>query len=104
MQVLLELVKQVHDSQKKLDEKLSTHMTDQTEELAAAITKLMKDAFPGGDPVKHALYHESLIEQAKEKAEFWKEMRIHAGKWAGLGILSFIVGAVIVAVKARLSA
>ena len=93
MPVILELVKQIHTSQKKLDEKLTRHMTDETDELAQAITKLMKEAFPEGDPDGHRRHHELVIQQAEEKAKFWAEMRVAGAKWAGLGILSFLVAA-----------
>ena len=93
MPVILELVKQVHASQKELDRKLTRHMTDETDELAQAIARLMADAFPESDPSGHRLHHELVIKQAEEKAKFWQEMRVAAAKWAGLGLLTFLVGA-----------
>jgi len=93
MSVLLELVKQINTSQKELDKKLTRHMTDETDELALAITKLMKEAFPEGDPDGHRRHHELVIQRAEEKAKFWQEMRVAGAKWAGLGILSFLVAA-----------
>ena len=93
MPVLLALVKQVHASQKDLEQKLTRHMTDETDELAAAIARLMADAFPESDPSGHRLHHELVIKQAEEKAKFWAEMRIAAGKWLGLGVLTFLTGA-----------
>jgi hypothetical protein len=91
MPVLLELVKQVHDSQKALDVKLTAHMMNETGELAEAITKLMSEAFPAGDPDGHRRHHELVIQQAEERAKFWQEMRVAAAKWAGLAVLSFLV-------------
>jgi hypothetical protein len=93
MPVLLELVKKIHDSQKNLDARLTQHMTEETSELAMAVAKIMKDAFPEGDPLGHRLHHELVIKQAEEKAQFWAEMRIAAGKWLGLGILVFLLTA-----------
>ena len=93
MPVILELVKQIHTSQKKLDEKLTRHMTDETDELAQAIARLMADAFPESDPSGHRLHHELVIRQAEEKAKFWAEMRVAAAKWLGLGVLTFLAGA-----------
>lgn len=93
MPVLLELVKQVHASQKDLDARLTKHMTDETHDLAVAVTKLMQDAFPAGDPEGHRRHHELVIQQAEEKAKFWQEMRIAGAKWLGLGILTFLAGA-----------
>ena len=91
MPVILELVTQIHKSQKALDEKLTQHMTNETTELAEAITRLMSDAFPEGDPEGHRHHHELVIKQAEERAKFWQEMRIAGAKWAGLGVLSFLV-------------
>lgn len=93
MPVLLELVKQVHASQKALDLKLTHHMTDETEELAQAIAKLMREAFPEGDPDGHRRHHELVIQREEERAQFWHEMRVAAAKWAGLGVLGFLVAA-----------
>jgi len=91
MPVLLALVQKVHESQKELDRKLTKHMTEETDELAKAITKLMAEAFPEGDPDGHRRHHELVIQQAEERAKFWHEMRLAVAKWAGLGVLSFLV-------------
>jgi hypothetical protein len=104
MPVILELVKQIHTSQKEMDKKLTRHMTDETDELAKAIARLMADAFPESDPSGHRLHHEMVIKQAEEKAKFWQEMRVAAAKWLGLGVLSFLAGAVWVAIKAKVIA
>jgi hypothetical protein len=93
MPVILELVKQIHESQKELDKKLTAHMTNETTELAEAITRLMSEAFPAGDPEGHRHHHELVIKRAEESAKFWGEMRIAAGKWIGLGVLGFLVTA-----------
>jgi hypothetical protein len=91
MPVILELVKQIHESQKSLDRKLTDHMTNETTELAEAIVRIQAEAFPMGDPVGHRHHHEMVIKQAEERAKFWQEMRIAAAKWAGLGVLGFLV-------------
>ena len=91
MPVLLALVQKVHESQKELDRKLTKHMTEETDELAKAITTLMAEAFPEGDPDGHRRHHELVIQQAEERAKFWHEMRLAVAKWAGLGVLSFLV-------------
>jgi hypothetical protein len=93
MPVILELLRQVHLSQKSLDDKLTEHMTTETTELAEAIAELMSEAFPESDPTGHRLHHEAVIKQAEEKAKFWQEMRIAAGKWLGIGVLTFLAGA-----------
>ena len=93
MPVILELLRLVHESQKDLNVRLTKHMTDETDELAQAVAKLMAEAFPESDPSGHRLHHELVIRQAEEKAKFWQEMRIAAAKWAGLGLLGFLVTA-----------
>ena len=86
------MVTEIHHSQMRMDEKLSKHMTEETDELAKAITKLMGDAFPASDPGGHRRHHEAVIKQAEEKAVFWKEMRIAAAKWAGIGLIGILAG------------
>lgn len=93
MPVLLELVRQVHASQKALDKKLTHHIEEETDELARAIAKLLAEAFPEADPSGHRRHHELVIQQAEEKAKFWGEMRVAAAKWLGLGVLTFLAGA-----------
>jgi hypothetical protein len=102
MPVILELVTQIHKSQKALDDKLTHHMVNETQELAEAIAILMKSAFPEGDPDGHRRHHELVIKQAEEKAKFWHEMRVAAAKWAGLGLLAFLASAIFVAIKTKL--
>ena len=102
MPVILELLRRVHESQKDLDARLTVHMSEETDELAQAVAKLMAEAFPESDPSGHKLHHELVIKQAEEKAKFWQEMRIAAAKWAGLGLLAFLASAVFVAIKTKL--
>jgi hypothetical protein len=89
---LLHLVQRIDRNQVKMDEKLSKHMATETHELAEAITKLMADAFPLGDPGGHRRHHELVIKQAEERAKFWQEMRIAGAKWAGVGALGLLAG------------
>lgn len=88
---ILLLIKQVHDNQVSLSEKLNQHMNEETQELAQAITELMKDAFPGGDPSGHRRRHELELEELKEKAEFWKKMRLALAQWGLLGFAGWLV-------------
>jgi hypothetical protein len=99
MPVLLELVKQIHESQKALDQKLTDHLAQETEALAVAVKKLLQDSFPEGDAAGHKRAHEAQIEAASERAKFWHEMRLAAAKWAGLGLLGFIATALWIAFK-----
>lgn len=89
--VLLEMVKQVHAGQKSLEAKLTSHMVVETNDLAVAIAKLMKDAFPEGDPDGHRRHHELVIQREEERAKFWQEMRIAGAKWMGIGVLGLLV-------------
>ena len=86
------MMQQVSDDLKALDAKLSNHMVTEVEDLAAALTVLKRDAFPDGDEGGHRRAHEAAIARAEEQAVFWKEMRIAAGKWLGLGLLGLLAG------------
>ena len=101
MPILLELVKQIHESQKILDKKLTDHMAKESDELAQAVRKILDDSFPEGDPAGHRRYHEASIAKAEAEAKFWQEMRLAATKWAGLGALGFVATALWVAFKAE---
>ncbi len=91
LSAILQLVKQTHENQLTMDAKLTHHMTEETNELAEAITKLMSDAFPAGDPVGHRRHHELVIKQAEEKAEFWLKMRIALAQYGLLGFAGWVV-------------
>jgi len=99
MPILLEMVRQIRDAQIALDKKLTDHMTQETDELAQAVKKLLTDSFPEGDPTGHRKYHEASIAKAESEAKFWQELRLAAGKWIGLGVLGFLATAVWVAIK-----
>lgn len=86
---LIELIWTVHDNQLALSAKLDKHMKEETSELADAIARLMKEAFPEGDPDGHRRHHELVIKQAEEKAEFWQKMRLELAKWGLLGFLGW---------------
>lgn len=95
-ELLLTLVNQILDSQKKLadsqsklDDKLTKHMTEETQELAEAMAQMMKVAFPGGDPDGHRRHHELVIKQAEERAAFWEKMRYELVKWGLFGFLGW---------------
>lgn len=89
-QDLVALVEQIHASQLSLDAKLTQHMTAETHELAEAITSLMKEAFPDGDPDGHRRRHELELEELKEKTEFWKKMRLALAQWGLLGFVGWL--------------
>lgn len=87
---LLMLVEQIHKNQVALTEKLTTHMNAETHELAEAITSLMKEAFPDGDPDGHRRRHELELEELKEKTEFWKKMRLALAQWGLIGFVGWL--------------
>lgn len=87
---LVVLVEEIHASQKSLDARLTQHMTAETHELAEAITSLMKEAFPDGDPDGHRRRHELELEELKEKAEFWKKMRLALAQWGLIGFVGWL--------------
>ncbi len=86
---MLALIKQIHESQLQLDIRLTKHMTEETTELANAIVRLMADAFANGDTVGHRKAHEAWIENTKEKADFYRKMRLELSKWGLLGFLAW---------------
>lgn len=95
--VLLALVQTVHDDVKdlhdkinELDGRLSRHMTDETMELAAEITRLMADAFPEGDPKGHRKHHEAVIAKAEARAAFWRKMVEELTKYGLIGFLVWL--------------
>jgi hypothetical protein len=93
------MVQQIHDSQmaiseshQVLNDKLSKHMTEETHELAQAITNLMAAAFPEGDPGGHRRHHELVIQKEEERVEFWKKMRYELAKWGLIGFAGWAIG------------
>ena len=93
LSAMLLLIKQIHESQVSLDQKLTHHITEETDELARAIAKLLAEAFPDGDSDGHRRHHELVMAREEERMVFWKEMRVAAAKWLGLGVLTFLAGA-----------
>jgi hypothetical protein len=88
---MLELIRIIHNNQAEMDRKLTLHMKNETQELAEAITKLMSEAFPQGDPYGHRKHHEMVIQQAEERAAFWRTMRVELGKWGLVGFAGWAV-------------
>lgn len=93
---LLALIQTIHDDIKKLDERvigldsrLTKHITDETMEIAQELHKLMKDAFPEGDPTGHRKHHEAVIAKAEARAEFWKKLSFEISKGGLLGFLTW---------------
>lgn len=99
---VINLVTEVHRDVKDLHARLTQHMTNETLELAEAITLLTRNAFPQGDPDGHRRHHELVIKQAEDKAQFWEKMKFELIRWGLIGFLgwaavamwrSFLLGA-----------
>ena len=67
-------------------ELLANHMKGEDQ-----LIQEFKNAFPGGDPVGHRMYHEELINQAKVKKEFWLKLTFELAKWGLIGFLGWAV-------------
>lgn len=89
IEALLILVQQIHEKQTQIENKIEKHMVDETGELAEAIAKLMKSAFPEGDTDGHRRAHELAIKQAEARAEFWATMQKEIAKWGLIGFLAW---------------
>ena len=87
---VLSLITEVHKDLKALNERLSSHMVEETHDLAAEVAKLMADAFPEGDPKGHRKYHEASIAKAEAKAEFWKKMLFEICRWGLIGFIGWM--------------
>jgi hypothetical protein len=88
---LLELVKIIHANQIVMDKRLTEHMKNETMELAEAITKLMGEAFPGGDVYGHKQAHVAWIEEVKERTDFYRTMKKKLVEWGLLGFAGWAV-------------
>ncbi|MBV5297858.1 MAG: hypothetical protein JZU64_06865 [Rhodoferax sp.] len=82
-------VTQVIDKLEKLDEKLTSHITNENNELANEIARVILKAFPYGDPDAHRLHHELAIQKAKSSAKFWQTMSTEIAKWGLIGFLGW---------------
>ena len=78
----------------ELQDHLNKHIADD----AAAVQGLARalPLRPDGSPDVdgHREYHASLIEEAKARAEFWRELRlelVRKGFWGLMGVLAFLV-------------
>ena len=58
--------------------------------------------FPADDPDGHRRAHELFIEQARDKAEFWKKMRDEVAKYGAIGVVGFICFWVWIGIKNEL--
>ena len=92
-------IKELQATVKALDAKMTYHHAIFREETEKSVQRVLDLSFPDGDGSTHRKVHESWIAEAASKAKFWDEMRIAGAKWFGLGVLTFIAGAIWVAFK-----
>lgn len=77
-----------------LQDRLDEHVRDEAMALQALMRALPSKADGTPDIDGHREYHASLIEEAKARAEFWRDLRmelLRKGLWGLLGLLGFLV-------------
>jgi hypothetical protein len=84
------LLQSLHDKQDRMEERLTTHMANETGELAVEVARLMAQAFPDGDPDGHRRHHEAVIAKAEARAEFWRKMAYEITKYGLLGFIGWL--------------
>ena len=96
---LLVLVQQVHDNieqvrkdVKGFDKRLDEARITEARALAEAVSDLMTNAFPEGDPSGHKRAHEEQMQAISDKAEFWRKMRFELSR---AGLVGFLVWATV---------
>ena len=67
-------------------EMLENHMKGED-----ALIAEFKNAFPAGDPQGHRSYHEALIDQNKQRRDFWAKLTFELTKWGIIGFLGWAV-------------
>lgn len=83
-------MRQVHE----LQEQLNQHLRDESVALQTLVRALPSKPDGTPDVDGHREYHASLIEEAKARAEFWRDLRmelLRKGLWGMLGMLGFLV-------------
>ena len=77
-----------------LQDQLNKHISDEARALQALTRALPSKPDGSPDVDGHREYHASLIEEAKARAEFWRELRlelVRKGFWGLMGVLAFLV-------------
>lgn len=78
----------------QLQEQLNQHLQDESKTVQTLMRALPSKADGTPDIDGHREYHASLIEEAKARAEFWRDLRmelLRKGLWGMLGMLGFLV-------------
>lgn len=87
---MLQLITEIHKGQQALHAQLAEHMIDVKVGLAAAITKLMTESFPEGDPSAHRKLHEEANAAAKAKTAFWQKLLFEITKYGLIGLIGWV--------------
>lgn len=77
-----------------LHERLNGHIAEEAAAVQSLARALPSKADGSPDIDGHREYHASLIEEAKARAEFWRDLRmelLRKGLWGLLGVLGFLV-------------
>lgn len=78
----------------QLQEQLNQHLLDESKAVQTLMRALPSKADGTPDIDGHREYHASLIEEAKARAEFWRDLRmelLRKGLWGMLGMLGFLI-------------
>jgi hypothetical protein len=78
----------------RLQDQLNKHLNDETAAVQSLIRALPSKPDGTPDVDGHREYHASLIEEAKARMEFWRELRLELmrkGFWGLMGVLAFLV-------------
>lgn len=78
----------------ELQEQLNLHLRDESVALQTLVRALPSKPDGTPDVDGHREYHASLIEEAKARAEFWRDLRmelLRKGLWGLLGMLGFLI-------------
>ena len=89
--VVLETVQRMEHKLDSVSSELRTHIAEETSDIAKEIAKLMREAFPEGDPDGHRRHHELVIEREEERRDFYKSLRKELSKWGLIGVASWLV-------------
>lgn len=88
--VVLETVQRMESKLDTVTGELRRHIQEETNDIAKEIAKLMKEAFPEGDPDGHRKHHELVIAREEARAEFWQKMLFELSRVGLLGFLGWL--------------
>ena len=83
-----QLIHKIYESTNATESRVSNLMISFSS--YAAKQDRIATGFPLDDPDGHRRAHEMFIEQARDRAQFWKKMRDEVSKYGLLGVVGFI--------------